>query len=85
MLQAFVQQPTKRFTANDICQPNQARDTVSVMDSLNDWIIVKEDYPLLLINSRLIDWCNDEFLGLKKKRKRKLKQLLTVNFNRYPM
>ena len=38
-----------------------------VMDGLNEWIIVKEDYPLLLINSRLIDWWNDEFLGLKRK------------------
>ena len=38
-----------------------------VMDGLNEWINVKEDYPLLLINSRLIDWWNDEFLGWKKK------------------
>ena len=38
-----------------------------VMDGLNEWIIVKEDYPLLLVNSRLIDWWNDEFLGLKRK------------------
>ena len=37
------------------------------MDSLKDWIIVKEDYPLLLISSRLIDWWNDEFLGKKKR------------------
>ena len=36
------------------------------MDSLKDWIIVKEDYPLLLISNRLIDWWNDEFLGEKE-------------------
>ena len=36
------------------------------MDSLKDWIIVKEDYRLLLISSRLIDWWNDEFLEEKK-------------------